>query len=34
VWALSRLMPENEFAALKREDDDSSVNDEWSAALS
>jgi len=33
VWALSRLMPENEFAALKREDDDSSVNDEWSAAL-
>jgi epoxyqueuosine reductase len=33
VWALSRLMPENEFAAPKREDDDSSVNDEWSAAL-
>jgi epoxyqueuosine reductase len=33
VWALSRLMPAPEFAALKREDDDSSVNDEWSAAL-
>ena len=33
VWALSRLMGKNEFAALRRRDDDASVNDEWAAAL-
>jgi epoxyqueuosine reductase len=33
VWALSQLMPAQEFAALKRDDEDASVNDEWIAAL-
>jgi epoxyqueuosine reductase len=34
VWALSRLLPRQQFAALKRDDSDASVNDEWRAALS
>jgi len=36
VWALSRLLPREKFAALekKKSEDDSSVNDEWVAALS
>jgi len=33
VWALSRLLPRNEVAALKREDIDDSVKEEWRAAL-
>jgi epoxyqueuosine reductase len=33
VWALSRLLPRDKLAALKKSDDDSSVNDEWAAAL-
>jgi epoxyqueuosine reductase len=33
VWALSQLIPAQEFAALKRDDEDASVNDEWIAAL-
>jgi epoxyqueuosine reductase len=33
VWALSRLLPRDQFAALTRNDADSSVNDEWAAAL-
>ncbi len=33
VWALSRLVPRDEFAALKRADADASVNEEWAAAL-
>ncbi len=32
VWALSRLMEKNEFAALKQEDEDATVNEEWQAA--
>src|SRR5665213_2499726 len=34
VWALSRLLPKEKFSALKRADDDSAVQEEWSAALS
>jgi len=35
VWALSRLLPRETFAALenKKTEDDATVNDEWSAAL-
>jgi epoxyqueuosine reductase len=33
VWALSRLLPKQKFAALARRDDDASVNEEWSATL-
>lgn len=33
VWALSRLMRKDQFAAMKREDVDAAVNDEWQAAL-
>jgi epoxyqueuosine reductase len=35
VWALSRLLPTEEFAALaqRRGDDDLSVNEEWTVAL-
>jgi epoxyqueuosine reductase len=33
VWALSRLLPKEKFAALKKFDDDASVNEEWRAAL-
>jgi epoxyqueuosine reductase len=33
VWALSRLLPRDRLAALKKFDSDSSVNDEWAAAL-
>ena len=33
VWALSRLLPADELAKLKRVDADPSVNDEWAAAL-
>ncbi len=33
VWALSRLLPQAELAALKKSDRDASVNDEWAAAL-
>jgi epoxyqueuosine reductase len=32
VWALSRLMEKNEFATLKQEDEDATVNEEWQAA--
>jgi epoxyqueuosine reductase len=36
VWALSRLLPKTNFAALAEQwhDDDASVQDEWAAALS
>ena len=34
VWALGRLLPQERVAALKRIDNDASVNDEWRAALS
>ncbi|MBI2716722.1 MAG: tRNA epoxyqueuosine(34) reductase QueG [Rhizobiales bacterium] len=36
VWALGRLLPRDKFAELelKKSEDDSSVNDEWVAALS
>ena len=33
VWALSRLLPRSEFTKLKRNDSDSSVNEEWLAAF-
>jgi len=33
VWALSRLMGRDEFAAINRRDDDASVNEEWDAAF-
>jgi epoxyqueuosine reductase len=35
VWALSRLLPRKQFAALaeKQADEDASVNEEWAAAL-
>jgi epoxyqueuosine reductase len=33
VWALSRLLPRDKLAALKKSDSDASVNDEWAAAL-
>ncbi len=33
VWALSRLLPRDKFAALTRNDADAAVNDEWAAAL-
>ena len=33
VWALSRLLPREEFEMLRRVDGDAAVNDEWSAAL-
>jgi epoxyqueuosine reductase len=33
VWALSRLLPRDKFAALSRNDADAAVNDEWTAAL-
>jgi epoxyqueuosine reductase len=33
VWALSRLLPRETLAALRRNDDDASVADEWRAAL-
>jgi epoxyqueuosine reductase len=32
VWALSRLMEKDEFATLKQEDEDATVNEEWQAA--
>jgi epoxyqueuosine reductase len=31
VWALSRLVPRDEFAAMRREDADAGVEDEWAA---
>jgi len=34
VWALSRLKSREEFEALKRDDEDASVREEWAAALS
>ncbi len=34
VWALSRLLPREEMATLKKSDPDTSVNDEWISALS
>ena len=34
VWALSRLLPREKLETLKRDDGDSSVMDEWAAALS
>jgi len=33
VWALSRLLPREKLAALRRADRDDSVQDEWDAAL-
>jgi epoxyqueuosine reductase len=33
VWALSRLLPRVQFSVLRRRDADSSVNEEWTAAL-
>ena len=33
VWALSRLLPKDEFAALKRADEDALVQGEWAAVL-
>jgi epoxyqueuosine reductase len=33
VWALSRLLQKDEFASLKRDDDDALVREEWAAAL-
>ena len=33
VWALSRLLPRAKLAALQRPDDDTSINEEWAAAL-
>jgi len=33
VWALSRLMPRDQFETLRRDDDDALVNVEWTAAL-
>jgi epoxyqueuosine reductase len=34
VWALSRLLPREKLAELKKSDSDASVDDEWAAALS
>ena len=34
VWALGRLLPRAEVAALRRNDSDASVNEEWAAANS
>lgn len=34
VWALSRLKPREAFEAMKRDDEDVSVREEWSVALS
>ncbi|MGH6790064.1 MAG: tRNA epoxyqueuosine(34) reductase QueG [Pseudolabrys sp.] len=34
VWALSRLVEKEEFAAIRRDDTDAAVNEEWDAALS
>jgi epoxyqueuosine reductase len=33
VWALSRLLPREQFAALRKSDNDAAVNEEWAAAL-
>ena len=33
VWALSRLLPRETFAAMRKTDSDVSVNDEWAAVL-
>lgn len=33
VWALSRLLPKEKFATLRRDDDDASVRGEWTEAL-
>jgi epoxyqueuosine reductase len=33
VWALSKLLPRDNFSALAKHDDDASVQDEWSSAL-
>jgi epoxyqueuosine reductase len=33
VWALSRLLPRDKVATLRRNDSDPSVNEEWAAAL-
>jgi epoxyqueuosine reductase len=33
VWALSRLLPRQEFEKMRRDDSDSSVYEEWNAAL-
>lgn len=33
IWALSRLMPRDEFAELQKPDSDASVQDEWRAAI-
>jgi epoxyqueuosine reductase len=34
VWALSRLLPQNELRALQKSDDDATVNAEWETAIS
>jgi epoxyqueuosine reductase len=33
VWALSRLLPREQFVALRKSDADDEVNDEWAAVL-
>ncbi len=33
VWALSKLLPREKFAALEKSDSDDGVRDEWAAAL-
>jgi hypothetical protein len=33
VWALSRLMPRDRLKDLQNVESDTSVNDEWAAAL-
>jgi epoxyqueuosine reductase len=33
VWALSRLIEKDEFASMRRDDADATVNEEWQAAL-
>jgi epoxyqueuosine reductase len=32
VWALSQLVPRTEFVALRREDSDAGVEEEWRVA--
>jgi epoxyqueuosine reductase len=29
VWAMRRLLPPEKFSALRRKDDDATVNEEW-----
>ncbi len=34
VWALSQLLPRDTFTALRRDDADATVNEEWAQASS